>query len=73
MEKVVACESAELQPKKKMIVTVRQEETEKKEEEIRAAIEWALGNGVMHRRVLSAHSVDVSGIEDVLQHCIAKS
>ncbi|KAK8801294.1 hypothetical protein WA171_004440 [Blastocystis sp. BT1] len=41
-------------PKKKMIVTVRQEENEKKESEIRTAIE----------RVLAAHSMDVSGIDD---------
>lgn len=54
-----------------MIVTVRQEETEKKEEEIRAAIEWVIAMTVMDRRVLAAHSVDVSGIDDVAVYSIS--
>lgn len=48
-----------------MIVTVRQEENEKKENEIRAAIEFILAANVICRRVLAAHSMDVSGIDDV--------
>lgn len=42
MEKVCPFILGKEQPKKKMIVTVRQEENEKKESEIRTAIEWSL-------------------------------
>lgn len=65
MEKVRSWILGQEQPKKKMIVTVRQEENEKKESEIRTAIELNRIEQVICRRVLAAHSMDVSGIDDV--------